>query len=153
MSDRGSEADTLIFTRVFDAPRELVFHCMIAPEHLAQFWGPIGVTTPLESITVDARAGGVFEAVMVNDADGSEYAMHAVFVEVQEPERLVWTEAATGVTTTSTFSNLGEARTEVQIRQTNVPVAFRGPAVQAGFRSSLDRFADYLKTLPTGVKE
>ena len=148
MSDQTPEAGELTYTRVFDAPRELVFRCMVEPEHLAHFWGPAGVSTPLENIKVDARPGGAFETVMVSDADGSQYPMRAVYVEVMEPERLVWTEPGTGMTTTSTFSDLGGARTEVRIQQTNVPAAFRSPEAQAGFTTSLDRFAAYLATLP-----
>ena len=148
MSDQTPEAGELTYTRVFDAPRELVFRCMVEPEHLAHFWGPAGVSTPLENIKVDARPGGAFETVMVSDADGSQYPMRAVYVEVVEPERLVWTEPGTGMTTTSTFSDLGGARTEVRIQQTNVPAAFRSPEAQAGFTTSLDRFAAYLATLP-----
>jgi len=144
MSDQLSEAGELTSTRVFDAPRELVFRCMIEPEHLTRFWGPIGMSTPIEHITVDARPGGVFETVMVNDADGSEYPMRAVYVDVAEPERLVWTDPATGMTTTSTFVDLGDSRTEVRIHQTNVPEPFRSPEAQAGFSTSLDRFAVYL---------
>jgi uncharacterized protein YndB with AHSA1/START domain len=148
VSDQTPEAGELTYTRVFDAPRELVFRCMVEPEHLAHFWGPAGVSTPLENIKVDARPGGAFETVMVSDADGSQYPMRAVYVEVVEPERLVWTEPGTGMTTTSTFSDLGGARTEVRIQQTNVPAAFRSPEAQAGFTTSLDRFAAYLATLP-----
>ena len=151
MSDQAPEAGELTYTRVFDAPRELVFRCMVEPEHLAHFWGPAGVSTPLENIKVDARPGGAFETVMVSDADGSQYPMRAVYVEVVEPERLVWTEPGTGVTTTSTFSDLGGARTEVRVQQTNVPAAFRSPEAQAGFTTSLDRFAAYLATLPGDV--
>ncbi|MDB5075945.1 MAG: Activator of Hsp90 ATPase 1 family protein [Chloroflexi bacterium] len=147
MSDQTSVAHELSYARVFDAPRELVFRCMIEPEHLTHFWGPIGVRTPLENIAVDPRPGGVFETVMVNDADGSQYMMRAVYVEVVEPERLVWTEALSGVTTTSTLVDLGDGRTEVRIRQTNVPEAFRSPEAQAGFSTSLDRFAAYLRQL------
>jgi uncharacterized protein YndB with AHSA1/START domain len=147
MSDQAPGAAELIYTRVFDAPRELVFRCMTEPEHLSHFWGPAGVSTPLENIKVDARPGGVFETVMVNDADGRQYPMRAVYVEVVEPERLVWTEPGTGVTTTSTLADIGGARTEVTIRQANVPEAFRSPEAQAGFRTSLDRFAAYLGTL------
>ena len=147
MSDPTPELAELIYTRVFEAPRELVFRCMTDPEHLTHFWGPIGMSTPRESITVDARPGGAFETVMVNDADGSRYPTRAVYVEIVEPERLVWTEPDTGVTTTSTFSDLGGSRTEVRIHQVNVPAAFRSPEAQAGFSTSLDRFADYLVTL------
>jgi uncharacterized protein YndB with AHSA1/START domain len=146
MNDQMASADELTFTRIFDAPRDLVFRCMIEPERLTHFWGPIGMSTPLDGIKVDARPGGVFEAVMVNDSDGSRYPMRAVYVEVIAPEKLVWTEPDTGVTTTSTFSAVGDARTEVRIHQTNVPEAFRSPEAQAGFKTSLDRFATYLRT-------
>lgn len=146
MSDPAAAAE-LICTRVFDAPRELVFRCMTEPEHLAHFWGPTGTHTPVSGITADPHPGGIFETMIVNDHDGSQYTMHAVYVEVVPPERLVWTEPATGVTTTSTFTDLGGARTEVRIRQRNVPDAFRTPDAQAGFRTSLDRFAAYLAAL------
>jgi uncharacterized protein YndB with AHSA1/START domain len=149
MSDQP-QADELVFTRVFEAPRELVFRCMTEPEHLAHFWGPAGVSTPVENITVDLRPGGAFETVMVNDADGRQYAMRAVYVEVVAPERLVWTDPATGMTTTSTFTDLGGARTEVRIRQVNVPAPFRSPEAQAGFATSLDRCAAYLAALVSG---
>jgi len=150
MSDQKPELGELTFTRVFDAPRQLVFRCMIEPEHLTHFWGPLGVSTPIENITIDPRPGGVFETVMVNDADGSEYPSRGVFVEVVEPETLVWSEPDSGMTTTSTFVDLGDGRTEVQIHQTNVPEQYRRPESQAGFLSSLDRFAAYLATLQAG---
>ena len=147
MNDRTPDAGELIYTRVFDAPRELVFRCMLEPEHLTHFWGPAGMSTPLDGITVDPRPGGAFETVMVSDADGSRYTMRAEYVEITEPERIVWTEPATGMTTTSTFTDLGGARTEVQIRQANVPEAARTPQARAGFSTSLDRFAAYLRSL------
>ena len=154
MSDATSQAGELVFTRVFDAPRELVFRCMIEPEHLTHFWGPIGVSTPVDNITVDARLGGVFETVMVNDADGSRHRMRAVYDEIVEPERLVWTDPDTEVTTTATFTDLGDSRTEIRIRirQTNVPETFRSPQAQAGFSTSLDRFAAYLAQLSSTAR-
>jgi uncharacterized protein YndB with AHSA1/START domain len=135
----------LTFTRVFDAPRDLVFRCMLEPEHLTHFWGPAGTSTPLDGITVDPRPGGVFETVMISD-DGGSYTMHAVYAEIVPPERIVWTEPGTGVTTTSTFTDLGGARTEVRIHQAQVPDYALSPEAQAGFLTSLDRFAAYLKT-------
>ncbi len=140
-------ADELRFTRVFDAPRELVFECMTDPDHLTHFWGPAGVSTPRERIRVDARAGGVFETVMVNDADGSEYPTHAVYDEVRPPERLVWTNPSSGMRVTSEFLALGPDRTEVSIRQERVPEPMTTNEAQAGFLSSLDRFAAYLAAL------
>jgi uncharacterized protein YndB with AHSA1/START domain len=150
MTERAPAGAEFTYTRVFDAPRELVFRCMIEPEHLTHFWGPAGVRTPAGNIKVDARPGGVFETVMVNDSDGSQYAMRAIYVELTEPERLVWTEPDTGMTTTTTFTDLGGGRTKVRIHQANAPEAFGRPEAQAGFLTSLDRFAGYLGKLVIG---
>jgi uncharacterized protein YndB with AHSA1/START domain len=141
----------LRFTRVFDAPRPLVFSCMIDPEHLTHFWGPAGTSAPLDRITVDARPGGAFRTVMVNDTDGSSYPTSARYVEVSAPERLSWIEEHSGMTVTATFTDLGEDRTQVDIVQTNVPAMMLDPAAQAGFLTSLDRFAAHLAGL-TGAE-
>jgi uncharacterized protein YndB with AHSA1/START domain len=149
MSDTNTNLGELNYTYIVDAPRELVFRCMITPEHLTHFWGPVGVSTPIENIKIDPRPGGIFETIMVNDSDGAEYPSRGVYVEVVEPERLVWTEPDVegGMTTTSTFTDLGDGRTEVFVHQTNVPEMYRSPEVQDGMRSSFDRFAAYLTTL------
>jgi uncharacterized protein YndB with AHSA1/START domain len=149
MTDASTNLGELTFTRVYDAPRELVFRCMTTPEHLTHFWGPTGVSTPVANITVDPRPGGKFETIMVNDADGAEYPMYGVFVDVVEPEKLVWTERDVegGMTTSITFKDLGDGRTETVTHQTNVPEMFRSPEAQAGLQSSFDRFDAYLATL------
>jgi uncharacterized protein YndB with AHSA1/START domain len=134
-------------TRVFEAPRELVFSCLIEPEHLTHFWGPTGVSAPLDQITVDARPGGVFTTVMVNDADGSTYPTSARYLEVSAPERLSWIEDHSGMIVTATFTDLGDDRTQLDIEQTNVPAQMMDPAARAGFLTSLDRFAGHLARL------
>jgi uncharacterized protein YndB with AHSA1/START domain len=141
----------LRFTRVFDAPRQLVFSCMVEPEHLTHFWGPVGTSAPLDRITVDARPGGAFRTVMVNDADGSAYPTSARYLEVDAPERLSWVEDHSGMTVTATFTDLGDGRTQVEIEQTNVPAQMLEPRAQAGFLTSLDRFAAHLARL-TGAQ-
>jgi uncharacterized protein YndB with AHSA1/START domain len=138
-------------TRVFDAPRQLVFTCMVEPEHLTHFWGPTGTSAPLDRITVDARPGGAFTTVMVNDADGTAYPTSARYLEVSPPERLSWVEDHSGMTVTATFTELGDDRTQVDIEQTNVPAMMMDPAAQAGFLTSLDRFAAHLAHL-TGAQ-
>lgn len=144
-----TELGEVVITRVYDAPRDLVFTCMTTPEHLTHFWGPPGMSTPLEKIVVDLRPGGAFETTMVNDETGEEYPNRGVYVEIVPPERLVWTEpdVAGGMTTTSTFTDLGDGRTEVVIHQTNVPAFFRSPQAQAGMNLALDRFAVYVREL------
>ncbi len=137
----------LWFTRVFEAPRELVFRCLTEPEHLTHFWGPTGVHTPLERTRVDARPGGVFETVMVNDTDGSEYVMRAVYDEVRPPELLSWTDVHSGVRVSSQLIELGPDRTELRIHQMDVPEAFMAGESQKGFLTSLERFAVHLERL------
>jgi uncharacterized protein YndB with AHSA1/START domain len=146
MTRQPQASGELNLTRVFDAPRDLVFRCMISPEHLTHFWGPAGVSAPIEHIQVDPRPGGVFETLMVNDTNGSTYPTRAVYVEVTAPERLVWTETHTGMTMAATFIDLGDSRTELRIRQTNVPEAALRPEARAGFLTSLDKFGAYLKS-------
>jgi uncharacterized protein YndB with AHSA1/START domain len=151
---KASGQDELIYRRIHEAPRELLFDCMTQPEHLTYFWGPAGTTTPIDGITVDLRPGGVFETVMVNDADGSRYTMRAVYVEVRRPDRLVWTEPETegGMITTITFTELGDGRTEVVTHQANVPEPYRNREAQEGFQTSLDRFGAYLASLSENGK-
>jgi len=149
MSETRTNLGEVTYTRTYDAPRDLVFRCMIEPEHLTHFWGPTGVSTPIQNIKVDARPGGVFETTMVNDADGAEYPMKAVFVEIVPPERIVFSEPGVegGMTTTSTFRDLGNGKTEVIVHQTNIPEMYMSPEAQAGMQSSFDKFAAYLATL------
>jgi uncharacterized protein YndB with AHSA1/START domain len=145
MTDTAADLGELVITRTYDAPRELVFDCMTDPAHLTHFWGPTGVSTPLENITVDLRVGGVFETVMVNDDNGEQYPSKGVYTEITRPSVLAWEEAG-GMLSRSTFVDLGDGRTEVRIHQTRVPAMYRSPEAQAGMASSLDRFAAYLIT-------
>ncbi len=144
-----AQAGELTYRRVHSASPELLFDCMTQPEHLTHFWGPDGTTTPPEGITVDLRPGGAFETVMVNVADGSQYTMRAVYLEVQRPQRLAWIESGVqgGMVTTITFTDLGDGRTEVVTHQTNVPEAFSAPEARAGFETSLRRFDEYISAL------
>jgi uncharacterized protein YndB with AHSA1/START domain len=139
----------LTYSRIWDAPRKLVFECMTTPEHLAQFWGPSGVSTPIENITVELRPGGAFTTIMVNDADGAEYPMRGTFVDVVDNEKLTWTEADVegGMTTSITFKDLGDGKCETITHQTNVPEMFRTPEAQEGMQSSFDKLAAYMATL------
>jgi uncharacterized protein YndB with AHSA1/START domain len=145
----ASDLGELTYRRIHRASRELLFDCMTQPEHLTCFWGPAGTTTPIDGIRVDLRPGGVFETVMVNDADGGRHTMRAIYVEIRRPERLVWTEPGVqgGMTTTITFVDLGDGRTEVVTHQTNVPALVRSPEAQRGFQTALDRFDAYVASL------
>jgi len=142
-------ADTgeVIITRELDAPRETVFKAFFEPAQLARFWGPVGTHTPESSVVIEARPGGRFETVMVNDADGSQYPTSAVFVEILEPERWSFREPDAGMTTNVTLTDLGDGRTRLVIHQTNVPEMYRSPEALAGFKTSIERMAAYVASL------
>jgi uncharacterized protein YndB with AHSA1/START domain len=139
----------VIITRIYEAPRELVWECMTTPQHLTHFWGPPGISTPVDRIVIELHPGGRFDTVMVNDANGEEYPSTGVYVEVDPPATLVWSEtgSAEGMTNTVTFTELAPDRTEVVIHQRNVPAMYASPEALAGFNASLDRFVQYLTTL------
>jgi uncharacterized protein YndB with AHSA1/START domain len=81
----------IVVTRVFDAPRQLVFEAYTKPE-LIKKWllGPDGWSMPI--CEIDLRAGGKYRYVWRNDADGREMGMGGVYREVVPPERIVATE-------------------------------------------------------------
>jgi len=80
----------LVITRVFDAPRPLVFKAWIEPERIKEWWGPRGFTTL--SCEMDLRPGGAWRT-RSRSPEGTEHAEHGVFREIVEPERLVFTQA------------------------------------------------------------
>jgi uncharacterized protein YndB with AHSA1/START domain len=84
----GATRPDMTIVRVFDAPRHLVWKAWTEPQHLAQWFGPKGFTNPV--CEVDPRPGGTLRITM-QSPDGTLYPMVAVFNEVVELERLVWT--------------------------------------------------------------
>jgi len=78
--------DELVYRRVLRAPRELVWRCLTEPAELAQFWGPSGMSTPLDGIIVELHPGGRFETLM--RGEHGSHRMVATFTEVVPPERL-----------------------------------------------------------------
>jgi uncharacterized protein YndB with AHSA1/START domain len=83
----------LVITRIFDAPRAMVYRAFVDPDQLAQWFGPAGWSVPRDSIEIDARPGGHQRFTMVNDADpGMRSPVNATFTEVIENELLVGEE-------------------------------------------------------------
>jgi len=78
-------------TRVFDAPRALVFKAWTDAAHLAQWWGPKDFTNPV--CEIDARVGGTLR-IHMRGPDGSVYPMKGEIREIVPPERLVFTNIA-----------------------------------------------------------
>ena len=81
----------IVMTRVFDAPRRLVFDALTKPELVKQWLlGPPGWTMPV--CEIDLRVGGTYRYVWRQSSDGTQMGMSGVYREIVPPERLVATE-------------------------------------------------------------
>ncbi|MBW4655980.1 MAG: SRPBCC domain-containing protein [Kaiparowitsia implicata GSE-PSE-MK54-09C] len=160
-SDLGDRADrTLVITRVFNAPRDLVWQVWTDPNHIAQWWGPRGFTTRVDEM--DLRPGGQSRYVMIGP-DGTEYPAKGVFKEVVPPERIVSTDEfgegydtlidadlPQGMVMTTLFEDLGhQTKLTLEILHPTVEDRRKHEAmgVVAGWHSSLDCMTEHLERL------
>jgi uncharacterized protein YndB with AHSA1/START domain len=123
----------LTITRVFDAPRALVFQAWTDAKHLAQWWGPHGFTNPV--CEIDARVGGAIRIHMRG---------------VVPPERLVFSNVALddagnpileGLTTVTFADEAGKTRLVVQTRAAAVAeyAVAHIKGMEAGWTQSIER--------------
>src|SRR5215217_3701937 len=158
--DAGTGRTGLAVTRVFAAPRELVFRSWTEPERLKRWWGPKGFTTPFCSI--DLREGGVLLYCM-RSSEGRDFWGRGVFREIVVPERLVlamsFADAEGNVVLatyyglspdwpleslmTVTFEELAGA-TRVAVRDEGVPPGPDADGTRQGWAEMLDGLAAYL---------
>jgi uncharacterized protein YndB with AHSA1/START domain len=79
----------VLITRIFDAPRELVFMAWTDPDQVAAWYGPAHFDTPRDRIHIDLRVGGRYELTMVRRDGAGEFAISYEIVELVEPELIV----------------------------------------------------------------
>jgi uncharacterized protein YndB with AHSA1/START domain len=77
-------------TRLFDAPRGLVFEAMTKPEHVKRWWGCLGEGYSVPVCEIDLRVGGKWR--FVNRHPNGEAAFHGEYREIAPPRRVVFTE-------------------------------------------------------------
>jgi uncharacterized protein YndB with AHSA1/START domain len=138
----------LVITRIFDAPRRLVFKMWTEPEHLVRWWGPSGFTTI--SGRMDVRTGGVWSRSM-RAPDGRVIRKHGVYREIVMPERLVFTYVTDDpvgnpgpeTLVTVTFTDLG-GKTRLTLHQGGFESVLAGEAHHGGWTSCLERLAEHL---------
>jgi uncharacterized protein YndB with AHSA1/START domain len=88
----------LEISRIFNAPRELVYQAFTDPDQLAQWFGPVGWVVPRDTVDVDPRPGGYQRFVMVNADDPSQRSpVSATFTEVVANELLVGEQSVEGI--------------------------------------------------------
>jgi uncharacterized protein YndB with AHSA1/START domain len=153
----GASDDLVIaITRIFDAPRDLVFKMFTDPKHLVQFWGPKGFTSTVREMA--PRPGGAFR-IDIRGPDGAIYPCEGLYREVIAPERIVCSGGPDcghpcggglppRALVTMTFAQ-HDGKTTLTINTRFETVADRDAAVKMGFNtgwaSSLDRLADLLE--------
>jgi uncharacterized protein YndB with AHSA1/START domain len=164
---RTDDAAELAFSRVIDAPREVLFNVWTDAEHFAQWFGPRDVVLPF--CRIDARPGGVLHFCH-RLRDGTEIWVNGVYREFVAPERLVFTSsfvdrdgrpaahpmfpdwpADTTFLTTVMFADV-DGKTRLTIRQVLVPAAAAAldivgrerQAAAAGWAETLDRLDEHV---------
>jgi len=152
-TEQTGSANEIVLSRVFAAPRELVWQAMTTPEHVVHWWGPNGFTTTIKEM--DFRVGGVWKHVM-HGPDGTDYPNSSVFREIVAPERLVYSHGGAkkggpgaNFVATWTFEAIDEQTTRLTGRMVfDTPaerdlIAREYGAIEGG-KQTLQRLADYL---------
>jgi uncharacterized protein YndB with AHSA1/START domain len=83
----------ILITRVFDAPRESVWHAYTTPELISKWWP--GARGEMKSCEIDPRVGGTWRFAMIASG-GHEVAFHGEYREIVEHEKIVFTEVYEG---------------------------------------------------------
>jgi uncharacterized protein YndB with AHSA1/START domain len=161
--DEGMTANTLsvslpsptelVLTRQFDAPRDLVWRAFTERDLVAQWWGQRNSTTIIDKL--EARPGGGWRFRQQME-DGTEHAFRGEFLEIQPPERIVWTfeyEPMAGhiVTDAVTFTEPEPGKTLITVLSTFASQEDRDGMLQSGMEAgaaeSYDRLEELLATL------
>ena len=153
--DLDQDPRSIIGSRDFDAPRDLVFAAFTDPKHLAQWWGPNGFTTTTS--VFDFRAGGEWRFVM-HGPDGRDYQNRVVFDEIVPPERLVYHHTGDAdvepvrFTQRLSFEDIGNNRTRLTWHGTFASAEERARVIKdygadKGLVQTMARLADYVANM------
>ena len=140
----------IVITRIFSAPRELVFKAFTDRNAIPKWWGPRRLSTIVDSMEV--RPGGIWRFVQ-RDANGMEFAFHGVYHEVHPPERLVYTFEFEGmpgriVLETVTFEEV-KGGTKLTERSVFQSVGDRDGMVKSGMEEGARETMERLEELIT----
>jgi uncharacterized protein YndB with AHSA1/START domain len=151
----------LVITRVFDAPRELVWRAWTEPERMKRWWGPQNFTAPV--CKTDLRVGGTYLYCM-RSPEGQDYWGTGVYREVVPPERIVYTDSfadeqgnrvpashygmggdwPSELLVTVTFEE-HEGKTTFTLRHAGIPAGEMSDLTRAGWNESFDKLAEALE--------
>ena len=139
-------------TRVFDAPRELVFEAHSSCEHMSRWWGPRRYE--IAKCDLDFRQGGTWQVVH-RSAEGEEHIFRGEFREIVRPERITWTFEWMGLPGHVSVDTIRfeeqDGKTTITVRSLFDTVEDRDGMLQSGMEEGAaetwDRLAEYLEEL------
>ena len=140
-------------TRLFDAPRELVFEAMTRPEHVKEWWGRLGEGYSVPVCEIDLRVGGAWR--FVNRHPHGEAAFHGEYLEIAPPGRLVFTEIfeefpdSVSVVKTEFTEESGKTRMTATVRYPSIEV--RDAVIESGMSQGAAISYDRLEDLVCGL--
>jgi len=146
----------IAMTRVFDAPRQLVFDAHTKPDLVRQWLlGPPGWSMPV--CEMDVRVGGKYRYVWRHDREGTEMGMGGVYREIVAPERIVNTEKfdeswypGEAVDTLVLVEQRGKTTLTLTVRYESWEArdAVLKSGMESGVAASYDRLAELLASTP-----
>ena len=144
----------IVLTRVFDAPRELVYRAWTDPEHIQQWFGPKGFTCTTHAI--DLRVGGMWRFDM-DGPDGKRYPNRMTFLQMKAPELLVFDHGIDSdddpnrFRVTITFDSQSNGKTVMMMRQLLRTKADRDMKISFGAvelgNTTMDKLEAHLRNL------
>jgi len=140
-------------SRVFNAPRDLVFKAMTDPTLIPRWWGQRDHTTIVDKM--DVQAGGLWRYIQ-RDQQGNEYAFHGVYHSIMAPERIIDTFEFEGmpghvILETMSLEAQADGKTRLTVSSVFQTVADRdgmlSSSMEEGSNESYDRLDELLATL------
>jgi len=142
----------VVMTKVFDAPRKLVWKAYTDPKLIPRWWGPRYLTTTIDKM--DVRPGGAWRFVS-RGPDGSEFGFHGVYREIVKPERLSWTFEFEGVPGHVSIDTVAleelDGRTKVTVTSVFQSKSDRDGMVASGMESGATESTERLAELLEGM--
>lgn len=143
------QARVISMSRIFDAPRELVWKVCTNPELIPQWWGPRN-TTPIVD-QMDFRVGGIWRYIHKDD-EGNDIGFNGVYKEIEAPERLTYTfefEPMAGHIALETifFEELPDGKTKITTRTVYDMIEDLEGTLQAGMEGGAIETWDRLEEL------
>ncbi len=158
---KNTQERELIITRIFDAPRELVWRAWTDAEHMKRWWGPKVFTAPF--IKIDLRVGGEYLFCM-RSPEGKDYWSKGVYREIVPLERIVSTDSFADergnvvpatyyglspdfpleLLVTVTFEEI-KGKTKMTLKHVGIPSGEDRDNTQVGWNESFDKLAEVLK--------